>query len=334
MSSWLIFFVLIFFLDIAETAGIVLFIFINLTVQKDADMRVYTRGDMDGLTSVVLLTYAEDVKELFFAHPKDMQDGLIDVQENDIITNLPYAEGCALWFDHHTSEKDKLDDIGEFSGRFELAPSAARVIYNHYKLPEFEQHIDMLESTDKLDSAHLTEGEVTTPTGWILLGLTLDPRSGLGPDFRKYFRWLAEYVKELPLEQVLEHREVKKRIDRVLTEQKDFKRLLSEKSRLEDNVIITDLRETDMSTVPVGNRFLVFTMFPEGNVEARIFKGIRNTTVIAAGKSIFNRTFDMNIGKFLAEYGGGGHEGAGTVQFPDEKADELIPEIIGKLKQN
>lgn len=296
-------------------------------------MRVYTRGDMDGLTSVVLLTYAEEVRELLFAHPKDMQDGLIEVGDNDIITNLPYVEGCALWFDHHTSEKSKLDEIGEFSGRFELAPSAARVICNHYKLPEFEQHAEMLEATDRLDSAHLTEEEVTDPEGWILLGLTLDPRSGLGPDFRKYFRWLAEYVKELPLEKVLEHREVKKRIDRVLTEQKDFKRLLSEKSRLEDNVIITDLRETDMTSVPVGNRFIVFTMFPEGNVEARIFKGIRNTTVIAAGKSIFNRTCEINIGKFLAAYGGGGHEGAGTVQIPNERTDKLVPEIIEKLKQ-
>ena len=296
-------------------------------------MRVYTRGDMDGLSSVVLLTYAEDVKELLFAHPKDMQDGLIDVEENDIITNLPFVKGCARWFDHHASEESKLKDIGDFNGRFELAPSAARVIYNHYKLPEFEQHIDMLEATDKLDSAQLSKEEVNDPEGWILLGLTLDPRSGLGPDFRKYFRWLAEYVKELPLEQVLEHREVKKRVDRVLTEQKDFKRLLSEKSRLEDNVIITDLRETDMRTIPVGNRFIVFTMFPEGNVEARIFKGIRNTTVIAAGKSIFNRTLDLNIGEFLGSYGGGGHEGAGTVQIPNEKAEELIPAIIGKLKQ-
>ena len=157
-------------------------------------MRVFTRGDMDGLTSVVLLTYAEEIKELLFAHPKDMQDGLVEVTDNDIVTNLPYAKGCALWFDHHASEEHKLEEIGEFKGRFELAPSAARVIYNHYKLPEYEQHADMLEATDKLDSAQLTVEEVTSPEGWILLGLTLDPRSGLGPDFRKYFRWLAEYV--------------------------------------------------------------------------------------------------------------------------------------------
>ncbi len=295
-------------------------------------MRVFTRGDMDGLTSVVLLTYAEEIRELLFAHPKDMQDGLVEVGDNDIVTNLPYVKGCALWFDHHVSEEKKLSDIGEFNGRFELAPSAARVIYNHYNLPEFEQHLDMLVATDKLDSANLTKEEVTNPTGWILLGLTLDPRSGLGPDFRKYFRWLAEFVKELPLDRVLQHREVKKRMDRVLNEQKEFRGLLEEKSRLEDNVIITDFRDVQMQTVPVGNRFIVYTMFSDGNVEARLFKGINNTTVIAAGKSIFNRTCDINIGDLLAEYGGGGHQGAGTAQIPADQADEKIPEIIDRLK--
>ena len=234
-------------------------------------MRVFTRGDMDGLTSLVFLTIAENVKEIAFAHPKDMQDGLIPVNPDDVITNLPYVKGCGMWFDHHVSEDRKLDDIGAFKGRFAVAPSCARVIYAHYRLPAFDQFLELLDATDRLDSAHLTEQDVISPRDWILLGLTLDPRTGLGPDFRKYFRWLVEFVKEVPLSKVMHHPEVYKRCHRVLVEQDQFKEILRQHSRRDDSVIITDLR--DIKDVPVGNRFLVFTMFPEGYVEVRIFGG-------------------------------------------------------------
>jgi hypothetical protein len=189
-------------------------------------MRILTRGDVDGLVSSVLLTEVEDIREIRFAHPKDVQDGLVEATAEDIVVNLPFVPGCGLWFDHHVSEDHKLDDIGEFKGSFKMAPSCARVINDYYGGKEkFAQHEEMLEACDRLDSANLTMEDVTNPSGWILLGLTLDPRSGLGPEFRKYFRWLVEYVKELPLEKVLEHPEVRKRCQRVLTEQEQFKQI-------------------------------------------------------------------------------------------------------------
>jgi hypothetical protein len=295
-------------------------------------MRVLTRGDLDGLTSAVLISLAEKVTEIKFAHPKDVQDGKVPCDAEDIVVNLPYVKGCGLWFDHHVSEERKLSDIGPFKGKFAVAPSAARVVYDYYKKPEFDRFKELLVETDKLDSAQLTEGDVAQPKGWILLGYTLDPRTGLGPEFQKYFRWLVEYVKEVPLEKVLQHPEVKKRVDRVIQEQEDFKALLKKHSKLDGPVIVTDFRA--VTEAPVGNRFLIYTLFPKGNVEVRIFKGKEGKTVnVAVGHSIFNRTCKVSCGDLCASYGGGGHAGAGTCQLAFEKAEAQIAEIIGKLKK-
>jgi hypothetical protein len=298
-------------------------------------MNIVTRGDFDGLVSSVLLTAVEDIKKIRFVHPKDVQDGLVEANEDDIVVNVPYVEGCGLWFDHHISEEDKIVEIGDFPGRFEMAPSAARVIYNHYArehAAKFEPFMPLLEAADKLDSANLDMEDVMHPSGWILLGLTIDPRSGLGPEFRQYFRWLVEYVKEVPMEKVLQHPEVKKRTDRVLTENKMFKELLSEHAHLDGNVIFVDFR--GMKEKPVGNRFLVYTMFPEANVEMRIFDGHQGAVVVAVGHSIFNRTCNVNVGELLRKYGGGGHTGAGTTQLPPDKAEPQIKEILERLKAN
>ena len=292
-------------------------------------MRIVTRGDFDGLSSCVFVSMCESVREIRFIHPKDAQDGRVIADAEDIVINLPYIKGCGLWFDHHTSEKDFQPKDNDYQGRFEIAPSCARVIYNYYKdrfADKFTPFMNLLEATDRLDSATLSLEDVTNPSGWILLGLTLDPRSGLGPEFRKYFRWLVEYIKELPMEKVLAHSEVKRRTDRVLHEQEEFKALLKKYSRQDGKVIITDFRE--LVEKPVGNRFLVYTLYPDANVEMRIFHGFNGTVVVAVGHSIFNRTCKVNVGELLKKYGGGGHAGAGTIQVPTEEADAKIKEIF------
>jgi len=298
-------------------------------------MRIVTRGDFDGLASSVLLTEVEQIREFRFVHPKDAQDGGVLVEPDDIVVNLPYIPGCGLWFDHHTSEQSRLRDMTGIPGRFEMAPSCARVIYNHYA-PQHREKLDrfagLLEAADRLDSANLTKEDVLTPCGWILLGLTIDPRSGLGPDFQKYFRWLAEYIKEVPMEKVLQHPEVKKRTDRLLREQEDFRALISKHSRLEAPVVITDFR--GFKDKPAGNRFLVYAMFPEAKVEVRLFDGLKGTVVAALGHSIFNRTCRVNVGAFLTRFGGGGHVGAGTAQLKAPYAEQSIKEIVEYLKKN
>lgn len=296
-------------------------------------MRIVTRGDFDGLASTVLISLVEKVSEIRFVHPKDVQDRKVPCDAEDILVNVPYVPGCGLWFDHHISEEGKVPALGEFKGRFEMAPSAARVVYNHYNHPDlFDRFRDLLEATDRLDSAQLTPDEVSDPQGWILLGLTLDPRTGLGPEFQKYFRWLAEYIKEVPLEKILKHPEVKKRCDRVLQEQDEFRRLLQERTHLEGNVVVTDFR--GIRNAPVGNRFLVYTLYPTADVEVRIFPGKENKTVnVAVGHSIFRRTCTVNAGLLCAEYGGGGHPGAGTCQLDPAKAETQIREIIARLRR-
>ena len=139
-------------------------------------MRVSTRGDLDGLASTVFLSVMNDVTDIRFAHPRDMQEGEVEVTADDIVVNLPYVPGCGMWFDHHGSEDDRVD------------------------------------------------------------------------------------------------------------------------------------------------------------VSARIFGGINNTTVVALGHSIFNRTCQTDVGKLLGEYGGGGHAGAGTAQFPAAEAPPQLQEIIERLK--
>jgi nanoRNase/pAp phosphatase (c-di-AMP/oligoRNAs hydrolase) len=295
-------------------------------------MRILTRGDMDGLTSAVLLTFVENIKEIRFAHPKDVQDGKVPCTEEDIIVNLPFVPGCGMWFDHHVTESGKLEEVGAFRGAFEVAPSTARVIYNFYenRQSDFDRFRELLEETDKLDSGQLTQEEITVPKGWVLLGLTLDPRTGLGPEFRKYFRWLVEYVKEVSIDKILQHREVAKRCQRVLREQAEFKQFLKKHTGAEGKVIVTDLR--GVKGVPVGNRFLVYTMFPECNVEMRIFAGLGDTTVVAVGKSIFNRTCGVNVGELCAKYGGGGHANAATCQLSPDIAAKAIEEIKKTLQ--
>jgi len=295
-------------------------------------MNIITRGDFDGLVSSVLLTEVLKIREIRFVHPKDAQDGKVTADAEDVVVNIPFLPGCGLWFDHHVSEEERVPAPEAHKGRFEIAPSCARVIWNHYtaERAKFERLTDILAACDKLDSARLTVEEVTQPTGWVLLGLTLDPRSGLGPEFQKYFRWLVEYVKELPIDKVLQHPEVKKRTDRVLREQEEFKAILKRCARLDGNVIVTNFR--GLREKPVGNRFLVFTLFPQANVELRLFDGHQGAVVAAIGHSIFNRTCPVNAGKLLQKYGGGGHPGAGTTQLAAADADRQIGELLATLK--
>ncbi|MBI4614626.1 MAG: exopolyphosphatase [Planctomycetes bacterium] len=295
-------------------------------------MHILTRGDMDGMTASVFLTIAEEIREIRFAHPKDVQDGLVPAAPDVIVVNLPHVKGCGMWFDHHVSEEGKLEAIGDFKGSFKVAPSVARVVYDHYKRPEFDPYLELLDATDRLDAAMLTKDEVANPSGWILLGLTLDPRTGLGPEFQKYFRWLVEYVKEVPLAKILQHKEVKRRCERVLKERDEFLEVLKKHTRLDGDIIITDFR--GFKVEPVGNRFLVFTLFPDAKVEARLFAGKGGTVVVALGRSIFNRSLKTSLGDMLAAYGGGGHRGAGTAQLAPEKAEAQIAEILAKLAKD
>jgi hypothetical protein len=306
-------------------------------------MRLITRSDFDGLVCAVLLREVENIDSVEFVHPKDVQDGKVAAGRDDILTNLPYVPGVGLWFDHHSSEIVRNEDTASYRGRFEIAPSAARVVYNHYsvgteKLRKFDA---LLESVDKSDAAQLTMEDVTKPGGWMLLSYVMDPRTGLAYhrsykiSNRDLMMKMIELIARNPddPDTVLADPDVKERIDRYFQQQEEFAKLMRERSTVEKNVIVTDLR--GLGELPAGNRFLIYTMFPQANIQVRIFDGRKGEfTVCAVGHSIFNRTSKTDVGRLMDKYGGGGHRGAGTCQLPNAHAEAKIRDIIEEIKRD
>jgi hypothetical protein len=307
-------------------------------------MRLITRSDFDGLVCAVLLREVEQIDSIEFVHPKDVQDGKIQAGSHDILTNLPYVLGVGLWFDHHSSEIERNEDTATYRGRFEIAPSAARVVYNYYtekgEAGKLRRYENLLVSVDKSDSAQLSMDDVTHPRGWMLLSYVMDPRTGLayhhsyGISNRELMTKMIELIANNPddPDAVLADPDVKERIDRYFEQQEAFARVMREHSTVEKNVIITDLR--GVTELPSGNRFLIYTMFPQANIQVRIFDGRKGEFVVCAvGHSIFNRTSQTDVGKLMDKYGGGGHRGAGTCQLPNAHAETTVREIVEQIKR-
>ena len=300
-------------------------------------MRLVTRGDLDGLTSAVIITMREPVDEILLVHPQDITDRTVDIRPDDILANLPYDSRAGMWFDHHLLTDSNQKPPAGFKGRYRLAPSAARLVYEYYLEqapddPDLLRLARLVDETDRLDAAQLTPDDVENPRDYILLGYTIDSRTGLG-SFDEYFQKLVAWLKTMSIEEVLQQPEVQARIARIRSESADFKSLLSRNSFQINNVVVTDLREIER--LPAGNRFLVYTLFPDANVSLRVHWGPRHDTVVAAvGHSIFNRTCNTSVGELMSKYGGGGHKGAGTCVLPLERAADAIDEILFELQAN
>lgn len=300
-------------------------------------MRLVTRGDLDGLTSAVIITMKEPIDEIVLVHPQDITDKRIEIRTDDILANVPYHPNCGMWFDHHLLTDSNEKPPADVKGRYGLAPSAARLVYDYYLEREPDDPAllrlqTLVQETDRLDAAQLTPADVEHPRDYILLGYTIDSRTGLG-DFDAYFRHLIDWLKTMSIEEILQQPEVRARVERIRNEQEQFERLLARNSFQLNNVVVTDLREVDQ--LPAGNRFLVYSLFPETNVSLRVHWGPRHNSVIAAvGHSIFNRTCQTSVGELMSRFGGGGHRGAGTCVLPLDKAAEAIDEILFELQQN
>lgn len=303
-------------------------------------MRLVTRSDFDGLACAVLLKTAGIMDSRLFVHPKDVQDGLIKVDENDVLANIPYAEGCGLWFDHHSSEDERVKMAGKFKGDSRPAPSAARVIYDYYGGEKMFGHLqDMMVAVDKSDSGQLTVDEIINPKGWILLSYVMDPRTGLGrfKDYRisnyQLMDDLIELLGKKPIEEILRMPDVAERVKRYFEQNELFKQMILQHTRTDGNVIITDLRGVDV--IYSGNRFLIYSLYPEQNISVWMIDGRnKQNCVFAVGHSIIKRTSKTDVGSLMLKNGGGGHKAVGTCQVPYEKADTVLKELVSTMKKD
>ena len=299
-------------------------------------MRLLTRSDFDGLACGALLLYLGVIDDWQFVHPKDIQDGLVKATDNDILANIPYVPGCKLWFDHHSSETERLGEKTYFEGVSRKAPSCARVVYEYYggdqKLGRF---FEMIRYVDKVDSADLTAEEIANPRGWILLGFIMDPRTGLGR-FRDFTISNYDLMKKLAaacatksIEEIMEMPDVKEREEVYFEQEKLFRDMVERIARAEGKVIVADLRGVD--PIYAGNRFLIYSLFPEQNISVWIVDGRnKQNCAITVGYSVVNHSATVDVGSMLLKYGGGGHTQVGTCQVPYEEADKVIKAIIEK----
>lgn len=300
--------------------------------------RLVTRSDFDGLVCAVLLNELDLIDDIKFVHPKDMQDGKVEVSDRDITTNLPFVPGVHLAFDHHESET--VRNTGERPNHIILphADSAARVVFDHYggasRFPA--RFHDMMEAVDKGDSARFSHDEIMNPTGWVLLNYLMDSRTGLGR-FREFrvsnyqlMMDLIQYCRHHGIAEILKLPDVVERVELYFDHAAKAKEQLLRCSTVHGNLLVLDLRNEE--TIFAVNRFMVYALFPQTNISIHVLWGLqKQNTVFATGKSITNRTSNTNIGELMLQYGGGGHANAGTCQVDNDQAAAILQVLIGKI---
>lgn len=299
--------------------------------------RLVTRSDFDGLVCAVLLKHLNMIDDIKFVHPKDMQDGKIDITDQDISTNLPYVEGVHLAFDHHLSETIRNEKRANHIIDPD-APSAARVVYDHYgaeaAFPE-EWH-DMMAAVDKGDSAQFSKDEALDPKGWDLLNFLMDARTGLGR-FREFrisnyalMMDLIDYCRNHNIDEILALPDVKERVELYFDQDTKFKEQIKRCATVHQNLVVLDLRNEEV--IHAGNRFVIYALFPQCNISIHVLWGLqKQNTVFATGKSIFDRSSKTNVGELMLEYGGGGHQAAGTCQVDNDRSEAVLAELIRRI---
>jgi len=301
-------------------------------------MRLVTRSDFDGLACAVLLKAAGLVTEYKFVHPKDLQDGLVEVNSNDIMANVPYVEGCGMWFDHHSSEYERVGNI-KYEGLSKISPSCARVIWEYFGgHAKFSPFLDpMLAAVDKVDSGDLSPEDTLNPQGWVLLGLMMDPRTGLGRyrDYRisnyQLMLDMIDHCGTKTAEELLVVPDVQDRTKRYFSQQEQFLDMVRRCARVEGNLVVLDLRNEE--EIFSGNRFILYSVFPDCNVSLQVMWGLKQQNVVfTVGYSNFNRSCTVDVGSLMLAHGGGGHQRVGTCQIATERADEILQELVKALR--
>ncbi len=307
---------------------------------EETKRRLVTRSDFDGLVCAMILKELDLIDDIKFVHPKDVQDGKVDITSNDITTNLPFDPRVGLAFDHHESELTRNKDV-DYAGRYIIdgdAKSAARVVYDYYGGKEALPRIsdELMWAVDKGDSADFTLEEILNPEGWVLMNFLMDARTGLGR-FREFrisnYQLMMKLIDEClehTVDEVLQDPDVVERVELYFDQQERFKAQVERLARVEGRVVVLDLR--DEETIYAGNRFMVYAMYPETQISVHVAWGFRKqNTAVMIGKSILDKRSKANIGELCLSYGGGGHANAGTCQIDNDKVDAALPDIIAAL---
>jgi oligoribonuclease NrnB/cAMP/cGMP phosphodiesterase (DHH superfamily) len=302
------------------------------------EVRLLTRSDFDGLVCAAILKGLRIVNEICYLHPKDVQDNKIKATNNDVIANLPYVEGCGMWFDHHSSEVERLKLKGKFVGAIEPFDSAARVVFNFFRARKPYSQIvqkfeELVKIADIVDSAKFTKTDIMNPQGWTMLAFISDPRSNFGKKhtFRvsnlQLLKTLPDLLCSSTADEILAMPDFKERINAYKKDIKAYKKILLENTKVAGEAIIIDFRK--LENIPIGNRFLEYVLYPEQNISIRAVDGKNNQFVtISLGHSIINRTSDVDVGHLTLGYGGGGHKRAGACQVSYGDADKIIQEML------
>ena len=300
--------------------------------------RLVTRSDFDGLVCAVLLKELDMLDDIKFVHPKDMQDGKVEVSSRDITTNVPYVPGVHLAFDHHASETARVKERPKNHIIDAEAPSAARVVYTHFggraKFPRVSE--EMMAAVDKADSARFSKDEILNPAGWVLLNYLMDPRTGLGR-FREFrisnYQLMMELIDaclKLSIDQILDLPDVKERVDLYREHEPKAKAQIQRCGAVHKNVVVLDLRGEE--TIWPTNRFMIYALFPHCNLSIHVMWGLKKQNVVlATGKSILDRSSKTKVGDLMLSWGGGGHDAAGTCQIEHDKAEAVLGELIARV---
>lgn len=306
---------------------------------SDRKYRLVTRSDFDGLVCAVLLNELDLIDDILFVHPKDMQDGKIEITERDITTNLPYVPGAHLVFDHHESETVRNSGRRDVNHIIEAhAPSAARVVYNHYggkaTFPRITE--EMMVAVDQADSAQYSREDILNPQGWVLLNYLMDSRTGLGrfKEFRisnyALMMDLIKYCRDHTIEEILALPDVQERVALYHDHAARAKEQILSCATQIGNLVVLDLRPED--TIWATNRFMIYALFPTANISIHVMWGLqKQNTVFATGKSILDRGSKTHVGNLMLEFGGGGHAAAGTCQIANEKADAMLQMLVQRI---
>jgi nanoRNase/pAp phosphatase (c-di-AMP/oligoRNAs hydrolase) len=297
--------------------------------------RLVTRSDFDGLVCAALLQELGLLHDMLFVHPKDVQDGKVELNEHDITTNLPYRPEVALSFDHHSSEERRV--VGERDNRVMTADadSAARVVYDYFGGVERFPNVSvvMMEAVDRADAAQLSIEDILDPQGWILLSFLMDPRTGLGRfrDFRisnyQLMMQLIDSCLSMSIEEILDSPDVAERVELYREHADAAAEQIRRCSVVHDRVVVLDLRDEEV--IHPTNRFLVYALYPDCTVSIHVLWGLRQqNTVFAVGRSILDRSSTVDIGALMLANGGGGHEAAGTCQIDNDRAEAVLDELV------